>query len=63
MTIESIEQLDDMLSQPSQGVIETLGRLEGLCVYARAPMRSASSIWADVPMMTNSSPSRITKSA
>ena len=29
MTIKSIEQLEDMLSEPSQGVIETLGRLEG----------------------------------
>jgi nucleoside-diphosphate-sugar epimerase len=29
MTIKSIEQLEDMLSRPSEGVIETLGRLEG----------------------------------
>ena len=29
MTIKSIEQLEDMLSEPSEGVIETLGRLEG----------------------------------
>ncbi|HET6453930.1 MAG TPA: NAD-dependent epimerase/dehydratase family protein, partial [Armatimonadota bacterium] len=29
MTIKSIEQLEDMLSEPSEGVVHTLGRLEG----------------------------------